>query len=211
MSYQPGAANLPSIQQNSSYDLVLRMTETFKGTTVNNVTSTFTSPCHGFQANDAIVFLNPNSNADYSVITASDIQSFTQSCKLKFNELYYVSSTDLTDEQFKVSTTAGGTPIVLGGTADTNVYLAARPLNIAGFTFDADICEASTASRIEVATFTTSIVTANQGTFRLSLTPAVTASMSPGSYAYDVSVTPPDGKRFYAMRGTIAVELTRSR
>jgi hypothetical protein len=56
MSYQPATAILPPIQQNAAYTLVLRLTDTFRATNVNNVTSTFSSPCHGFTANQKIVF-----------------------------------------------------------------------------------------------------------------------------------------------------------
>jgi hypothetical protein len=211
MSYQPATAILPPIQQNAAYTLVLRLTDTFRATSVNNVTSTFSSPCHGFTANQKIVFLNTNPAADYSVVTSNAIQNFSQSCKLKFNQIYYVSANDLTPETFKVSETPEGTPIVLGGTADNNVYISARPINISDYILDADICEATTAARIEVATFTCVIVDATDGVFRISLTPATTQQLTPGSYVYDLSVTPPNGARFYAMRGTVAVELTRSR
>lgn len=211
MSYQPGTANLPAIQQNSIYDLVLRMTDTFRAVSVNNPTSVFTSPCHGFEANSRIVFFNPNASADYSVVTASAIESFTQSCKLEFNKIYYVASDGLTEETFKISETENGTPVTLGGTADNNTYLVARPLNITGYVFDADICEATTASRIQIATFTCSTLDAADGTFRMKLEPSVTTALTPGDYVYDLSVTPPNGARFYAMRGSISVQLTRSR
>lgn len=211
MSYQPGQADLPSIQQNSSYDLVLRMTETFKAVNVNNPNSTFRSSCHGFEAGERIVFLNPNASADYSVVAAGSTQTFTQSCRPEFNRLYYVAEEELAHDIFKVSETLGGTPIEIGGTADSNTYLVARPLNIAGFVMDADICQPTVESRIQVATFTCTAVDAGQGTFKMSLTPQQTALLSPGTYAYDLSVTPPNGARFYAMRGSISVELTRSR
>jgi hypothetical protein len=211
MSYQPATAILPPIQQNAAYTLVLRLTDTFRATNVNNLTSTFTSPCHGFTANQKIVFLNSNPSADYSVVTSSSIQNFSQSCKLKFNRIYYVSPDNLTDEAFKVSDVPNGPTTVLGGTADNNVYIAARPINIADYVIDADICEATTAARIEVATFSCVIVDAIDGVFRISLTPTTTQQLTPSSYVYDLSVTPPNGARFYAMRGTVAVELTRSR
>lgn len=211
MSYQPGTADLPDIFQNSIYDLVLRMTDTFRGVSVNNVTSLFTSPCHEFEAGSRIVFFNPNASADYSVVTAESIDNFTQSCKLKFNQIYYVVAQDLSDEQFRISETLNGTPLTLGGTATNNNYFVARPINIAGYTFDADICQATTASRIEVATFDCTTVTAGDGTLRLSLSPSVTANLTPGQYVYDLSVTPPNGARFYALRGSINVQLTRSR
>lgn len=211
MSIQPATAILPPIQQNGDYSLVLRLTDTFRATTVNNVSSTFSSPCHGFSVNQRIIFLNRNPTSDYSVVTSSSIQNFTQSCKLKFNTIYYISADGFTSESFKVSEEPGGDALVLGGTADTNVYVAARPFNIQGYVIDADICESTTASRIEVASFTTSVVVPEDGVFRISLSPDATRQLIPGSYVYDLSVTPPDGKRFYAMRGTVDVELTRSR
>jgi hypothetical protein len=211
MSIQPATANLPPIQQNGHYALVLRLTDTFRAVTVNNVTSTFSSPCHGFSANEKVVILNRDADSDFSVLTGSSIETFTQSCTLKFNRIYYVSSDGLTGSTFMLSEDLGGTPLVLGGTADTNVYFAARPMSIADYVIDADICEAQTAARLEVATFQVQIVDVMDGVFKISLNPATTSQMIPGSYVYDLSVTPPNGKRFYAMRGTVPVELTRSR
>jgi hypothetical protein len=211
MSIQPATANLPPIQQNGHYALVLRLTDTFRAVTVNNPTSTFTSPCHGFQAGQKVVILNRDADSDFSVLTGSDIQTFTQSCTLKFNKIYYVSSEGLTGSAFKLSEDLSGPTLELGGTADTNVYFAARPISIADYVIDADICEAQTAIRLEVATFQVQIVDTVDGVFKISLAPPVTTQLMPGSYVYDLSVTPPNGKRFYAMRGTVPVELTRSR
>lgn len=212
MSYQPATAILPPIQQNAAYDLVLRMTDAFRGVTVNTITNTFTSDCHELTVNQKIVFLNPNDQTDYSVITGA-ITNVTRAtpCKLKFNTLYYVSSDGLTDDQFKISETVGGPAVIFGGPTDSSVYVVARPLNITNYVIDADICQAATAARVEVATFTCTIPDAVNGVIRLTLTPATTNQITPGNYVYDLSVTPPDGARFYAMRGTINVELTRSR
>lgn len=211
MSTQPATAILPPIQQNSHYGLVLRLTDSFRAVTVNNVTSIFSSPCHGFSPGERVVILNRNPTDDFSVVTSTSIQNFTQSCKLRFNVIYYVSETGFTPESFKVSETPGGTPIVLGGTADNNVYFACRPIDITGYEMDADICEPTTAARVEVATFQIDPVTPSDGVFKIFLTPEVTRELIAGNYVYDLSVTPPNGKRFYAMRGTVDVELTRSR
>jgi hypothetical protein len=67
-------------------------------------------------------------------------------------------------------------------------------MSIADYVIDGDICEAQTAARLEVATFQVQIVDVVDGVFKISLSPAITTQMIPGSYVYDLSVTPPNGE-----------------
>jgi hypothetical protein len=83
------------------------------------------------------------------------------------------------------------------------------PINISGYTIDADICYANSHERI--TSFTPTIVSAASGIFDLVLEPTKTADFSEGQYRYDVSATSPGGERYYWLKGAITVSGTCSR
>ncbi len=83
------------------------------------------------------------------------------------------------------------------------------PINISGYTFDADICYAD---RHEIITsFSPTIVSSASGIFDLELSPSQTADFTEGSYRYDVNATSPGGERYYWLKGQITVSGTCSR
>lgn len=87
------------------------------------------------------------------------------------------------------------------------------PINISGYTFNADICyccENSAGSGI-ITSFAPSIISAPSGIVDLTLSPVQTADFTPGQYSYDVSATSPGGDRYYWLKGSITVSGTCSR
>lgn len=185
--------------QNSTWRSQFRVTQAAKAITNMSVASgipTFTSECHGFQANDKVV------------ITAAT----GTPCGLSENTIYYVISSGLTATEFRISQTSGGSAIALTTTADGSypvAFTAAKPLDITGYTIDADIKETDTLTQL--ATFSVSVTSDVNGSFELSLSPAVTAGLQAGMYGYDLYMTATGGDRYYYLRGSVMVERTLSR
>lgn len=189
----------------ATYDITILQNATWSGTfratqnrreltsiTIAGTTPTFALPCHGFVANDKVVFTGG------TVIP----------CGLSLNTVYYVMSSGLTAEAFQVSATSGGTTISTTGTASGTFYVA-TPLNISGYTIDSDI--KGLLDDIQVATFTSALTTPADGEFTLTLAPAATSGISVGRYGYDVSLTQGGGTRYYWLTGVATVQRTYSR
>jgi hypothetical protein len=83
------------------------------------------------------------------------------------------------------------------------------PINLSGYTIDADICGATEYQ--QVATFSTAIINAASGIAEISLSPVTTSGIETGRYLYDVSATQPGGDRYYWLKGNLTVERTCSR
>jgi len=83
------------------------------------------------------------------------------------------------------------------------------PVNISGYAIDADICYADKSGQI--ASFSSSIVSAASGIADLILSPEQTADFTVGQYTYDVSLTSPGGERYYWLKGLVTVSGTCSR
>lgn len=83
------------------------------------------------------------------------------------------------------------------------------PINLSGYTIDADICGATEGQ--QVATFTPNVISAASGIVELVLTPVTTSGIEEGRYSYDVSATQPGGDRYYWLKGDVTVEHTCSR
>jgi hypothetical protein len=189
----------------ATYDITILQNATWSGTfratqnrreltsiTIAGTTPTFALPCHGFVANDKVVFTG-----------GTDVP-----CGLSLNTVYFVMSTGLTADAFQVSATSGGTTISVTGTA-TGTFYVATPLNITGYTVDSDI--KGLIDGAQVATFTAALTTPADGEFTLTLAPATTTGLSVGRYGYDVSLTQGSGTRYYWLTGVATVQLTYSR
>ena len=98
--------------------------------------------------------------------------------------------------------------MTIGGTFSTALYVS-TPIDITSYVIDADIKDSDTL--VQVATFTTSIVTATEGLAELSISPATTLGLTPDVYAYDVSLTSAGGERYYWLTGNVTVVRTYSR
>ena len=189
----------------ATYDITILQNATWSGTfratqnrreltsiTIAGTTPTFALPCHGFVANDKVVFTG-----------GTDVP-----CGLSLNTVYFVMSTGLAAGAFQVSATSGGATISVTGTA-TGIFYVATPLNITGYTVDSDI--KGLIDGAQVATFTAALTTPADGEFTLTLLPATTAGISVGRYGYDVSLTQGSGTRYYWLTGIATVQLTYSR
>jgi hypothetical protein len=189
----------------ATYDITILQNATWSGTfratqnrreltsiTIAGTTPTFALPCHGFVANDKVVFTG-----------GTDVP-----CGLSLNTVYFVMSTGLAAGAFQVSATSGGATISVTGTA-TGTFYVATPLNITGYTVDSDI--KGLIDGVQVATFTPALTTPADGEFTLLLLPATTAGLAVGRYGYDVSLASGSGARYYWLTGVATVQLTYSR
>lgn len=182
-----------SLLQNSTWKAQFRVTQNRKEVTsvqVSATVPTFTVACHGLTAGTKVVFTG------------------SSTCGLSENVVYYVIADGLTSDAFRVSTTSGGSSVTINGTFSTALYVS-TPIDITGYTIDADIKDTDTL--VQVATFTTSIVTATEGLAELSISPATTVGLDPDVYAYDVSLTSAGGERYYWLTGNVTVVRTYSR
>jgi hypothetical protein len=184
-----------TILQNATWLGTYRATQerqTLTGITIATGVPTFAAPCHGLAAGDKVVFTG-----------GTEIP-----CGLTLNTVYFVIATGLTTTEFKVSATDGGSSIAVTGSA-TGAFYVAKPLDLTGYTVDADI--KGLIDLAAIATFTPTITSATDGAFTLALTPATTVALALGRYGYDVSLTSGAGARYYWVTGVATVELTYSR
>ena len=184
-----------TILQNSTWSGTFRATEnrkTLASITITTGTPTFSCTCHGFTAGDKVVFTGGT----------------TVPCGLTLNTVYYVIATGLTADAFQVSATSGGASITVSDEA-TGTFYVAEPLNLAGYTIDADV--KGLIDLAQVATFTPVLTDAANGEFTLTMLPAATVGLDTGRYGYDVSLTSGGGARYYWLTGVATVQRTYSR
>ena len=190
----PATYNI-AILQNATWRGSFRATQNrqaLTSITIAGTTPTFNVPCHGLTATTKVVFTG-----------GDDIP-----CGLSLNVVYYVIATGLTADAFQVSATSGGSSISVTGTATGDFYVA-TPLNITGYTIDADVKGLITNTL--VGTFTPTITTATEGAFELMMLPATSLAIEVGSYGWDVSLTQSGGERYYWVTGVATVQRTYSR
>jgi len=189
----------------ATYDITILQNATWTGTfratqnrqaltsiTIAGGTPTFNCDCHGLTATTKVVFTG-----------GDDIP-----CGLTLNAIYFVISTGLTTNAFQVSTTSGGSAIAVTGTASGDFYVA-TPLDITGYTIDADV--KGLIDDTLVGTFTPTITTAAEGAFELMMLAATSLAIEVGSYGWDVSLTQGGGERYYWVTGVATVQRTYSR
>jgi hypothetical protein len=184
-----------TVYQNATWKTVFRATlDRQTITDVDIATTLFTVPCHGLVANDKVVF--------------TEATGASLPCGMTPNTIYYVISTGLTNDAFKISATSGGAALTLHGTTTGTLYVA-EPMNLTGYVVDADI--KGLLDGASIGTFTPTITDAANGAFELVLTPATTVAFAVGRYGYDVSLTSSGGERYYWLTGVLTVEKTYSR
>lgn len=171
------------------------MTGSARPVSIDVSAAVFTTPCHGLTPDDAVCITPANTESSLS-------------CGLSASNVYYVISSGLTDDEFQVSSTLGGSSVSLHGTA-VGEFTVSRPIDIAGSVIDSDIKGLS--DNLLVASFTPSIIDAASGHFELLIEPSETVSIEPGRYGYDVSLTSPGGERYYWLTGVVTMQKTYSR
>lgn len=189
----PGTHNI-TILQDSTWQSQFRVGTDAKSVAINVEDSIFTSTCHGFVPGDVVYF---------SPATATS----RLPCGMTPDDTFYVIADGLSDNTFKVSETAGGPAYVTHGTT-SGKFLVAKPLDLTGYTVDSDI---KLPDDTQLATFTVTMVDEPNGKFVLSMDPATSLPLTPGSYSYDVSLTSSTGERYYWITGTATVKKTYSR
>jgi hypothetical protein len=184
-----------TILQNATWSGTFRATENrqeLSGITIANSIPTFNRDCHGLIADDKVVFTG-----------GTDVP-----CGLEINTVHYVIASGLTTDAFQVSATVSGASISVSGTA-TGTFYVAEPLDLTGYTVDADI--KGLIDDAEVATFTPLLTDEDNGEFTLTLAPATTVDIDLGRYGWDVSLTSSGGTRYYWLTGIATVQRTYSR
>jgi hypothetical protein len=184
-----------TVLQNGTWREVFRATSEVKPVTINTNTSVFTSDCHKLLAGDKV----------YIAATSS---GSTLPCNFDTNAVYFVIASGLATSDFRISTTISGSSIALSGTA-SGTFSVSKPVDLTSYTIDADIKELLDYQ--EIATFATSIVDASSGLFELLLAPSTSADLEVGNYGYDISLTAPNGDRYYWVTGLLTVQRTYSR
>jgi len=184
-----------TILQNATWRGTFRATQNRQELTSISIaagTPTFNKACHGLTAGTKVVFTGGTSVP----------------CGLTLNAVYYVISAGLTTSAFQVSATSGGSSISVSGEA-TGTFYVATPLDITGYTVDADV--KGLIDNVQVATFTPTITDATNGEFTLAMTPATSSALEVGRFGWDVSLTQGSGERYYWLTGVATVQRTYSR
>jgi hypothetical protein len=196
MTIEPAIVRLPTIYQDSAYRVQLRLTDRLRKAKIGN-TGLIQCDCHGLGVGAKVVLLSKLPTANL--------------CGVVLNQIYYISPLDFGPASFRMTTSlSGGNILNIESAGDQEFYIA-QPVNITGYTIDADICKKQTNIRIQVSSFTATIDAAVDGAFSLRIAPSVSVAVAAGEYAYDVSMTPPSGERFFAIAGEVPVAVTRSR
>jgi hypothetical protein len=192
----PGAYNITAYQD-ATWRKFFRLTQQVKqvdGVSIATGTPTFEKVCHDYQAGDRVVFTADNAE--------------TPLCGLALNTVYYVISAGLTADEFQVSATNGGASIVVSGAVSGSLYVA-QPIDLAGYTVDADIFTAS--QPFKVATFTATVVEPEDGGIEMVIPSAVLRKIMPGDYKYDASIISQSAEKYYWLTGAFSVLQTYSR
>lgn len=206
----PASYNI-TILQNSTWRASFRVTQNRReldGITVSGGTSLFSLDCHGLAANDRVVFTIPSVSSTSIYNSLEPSPDVEVPCGLSLNTVYYVMASGLTTSSFYVAASSGGTAIGTTGNASGTFYVA-QPVSLSGYVIDSDVKQPLTDT--QVATFASSIVDSNNGEFQLAMAPAVSSGIEAGRYSYDVSLTQPNGDRYYWLTGVATVTTTYSR
>jgi len=206
----PATYNI-AILQNATWRSSFRVTQnrqTLDNVTVSGGTVLFALDCHGLSAGNKAIFTTPSVSSDSLYVSIEPSPDSKTPCGLALNTVYYVIASGLTPSSFYVAATSGGTAIAATGTASGTFYVA-QPVSLSGYTIDSDMKQGLTG--VQVATFSPSILDSVNGEFQLTMAPVVSSGIEAGRYNYDVSLTQPNGDRFYWLTGVATVSSTYSR
>ena len=194
----PAVRNI-RILQNATWRGRYRVTQqlrTISSVAIDAGAPTFTSACHGLTAGTKVV------------LTVNDEDPAEVPCGLDLNTIYYVIATGLTTDEFMLSTTSGGSSIIVSGTA-AGTFFVAVPVDITGYVIDADIKDLATLT--QVATFTATLPNASEGEYELSLMPAASVALAAKDYGYDICLAGSPEERYYVVTGIASVDITYTR
>jgi hypothetical protein len=194
----PAVRNI-RILQNATWRGRYRVTQqlrTISSVAIDAGAPTFTSACHGLTAGTKVV------------LTVNDKDPAEVPCDLGLNTIYYVIATGLTTDEFMLSTTSGGSSIIVSGTVTGTLYVAV-PVDITGYVIDADIKDLATLA--QVATFTATLPNASEGEYELSLMPAASVALAAKDYGYDICLAGSPEERYYVVTGIASLDITYTR
>jgi hypothetical protein len=194
----PAVRNI-RILQNATWRGRYRVTQqlrTISSVAIDAGAPTFTSACHGLTAGTKVV------------LTVNDEKPAEVPCDLGLNTIYYVIATGLTTDEFMLSTTSGGSSIIVSGTVTGTLYVAV-PVDITGYVIDADIKDLATLA--QVATFTATLPNASEGEYELSLMPAASVALAAKDYGYDICLAGSPEERYYVVTGIASLDITYTR
>jgi hypothetical protein len=194
----PAVRNI-RILQNATWRGRYRVTQqlrTISSVAIDAGAPTFTSACHGLTAGTKVV------------LTVNDEDPAEVPCDLGLNTIYYVIATGLTTDEFMLSTTSGGSSIIVSGTVTGTLYVAV-PVDITGYVIDADIKDLATLA--QVATFTATLPNASEGEYELSLMPAASVALAAKDYGYDICLAGSPEERYYVVTGIASLDITYTR
>jgi hypothetical protein len=199
-----------TILQNATWKAALRATEQrqeLESITISGGSPLFSAYCHKLEDGDKVVFTTASVESSGFISLAPSPETKIP-CGLELNSIYYVIASGLTNDNFYVAESSGGTAIQAEDDAVGTFYVA-KPVNLSGYTVDADVT--GILDNAEVATFACTITDSQNGAFEISMTPAVSSGIEPGRYNYDVSLTNGPGERYYWLTGIATVQRTYSR
>lgn len=186
-----------TVVQGGTFQLDWQLLDNVRSVTLTAASDLVGLRCHGFVAGDLVGF-------------RSDAGTFP--CGMAGVKGYYVISSGLTSDAFRVSATAGGASIGFNPVTADLVgigYEVGKAVSLAGATLDADI--RSTIDGSLAASFTVTALDAAAGVGRMRLAPATTVAMTASDqYAYDLNFRV-GGDSYYPMGGQLTVQQTRSR
>lgn len=189
----PAVHNI-TLLQNSTWKAQIRVTHSkvkVAGIDIGGAgLPTFFAPYHSLANGSKVVF------------TGSRI------CGLEENTVYFVIAANPSAGTFGVSSALGGASVVLSEELVGDLYVS-TPIDITGYSIDADIKELEELTQVE--TFVVTLTAPSEGAFELMMPPEATVALSQGVYGYDVSLTSPNGERYYWLTGSATVATTYSR
>ncbi len=199
-----------TILQNATWKAALRATEQrqeLESITISGGSPLFSAYCHNLEDGDKVVFTTASVESSGFISLAPSPETKVP-CGLELNSIYYVIASGLTNDNFYVAESSGGTAIQAEDDAIGTFYVA-KPVNLSGYTVDADVT--GILDNAEVATFACTIINAPEGQFEMAMAPTVSSGIEAGRYNYDVSLTSGGGERYYWLTGIATVQRTYSR
>jgi len=185
-----------TVLQDSTWKRFFRVTQNrqeLSGVAVSTGTPTFAKACHDLVAGDRVVFVS---------------EKVKPLCGLELNKVYFVIAAGLTEDEFQVSVTNGGTSITVSGALSGSLFVS-QPIDLTGYSIDSDVVTAD--SSVQVATFTPTITEEAGGGFELVLAAAASKKLIPAEYKYDVTLISSGGERYYPLTGNLTIRRTFSR
>jgi hypothetical protein len=177
---RPSVINLSAIQ-GSTFEQDFIITDAVRDAAVNGDTDTVISPCHRFIAGDRVAFASDGSELP---------------CGLTGGVAYFVIASELTDGEFKVSTTMNGAAIDLHSTGISSNLKVGKVLDLTTYGLSADIKAPDGGGVIE--SFACIKTDAVSGRMRLRLNASETQALYQRGYDWHLKLSTGQDAYYYA-------------